>query len=67
MYQNEKEEAKSLQGARKPRKDEEMALAPPRNRSDWPAWEEARMLSDVDVEAKLSRRRREMLNEDEEN
>ena len=29
-YQNEKEEAKRKQGARKPRKDEEMAWAPPR-------------------------------------
>ena len=29
-YQNEKEEVKILQGARKPRKDEEMAWAPPR-------------------------------------
>ena len=36
-----KEEAKKLQGARKPRKEEEMALAPPRNKSDWPSWEEA--------------------------
>ena len=35
-YQNEKKEAKRLQGARKPRKDEEMAWAPPRNKSDWP-------------------------------
>ena len=42
MYQNEKEEAKRLQGARKPRKDEEMAWAPPRNISKWPDWEEAR-------------------------
>ena len=30
-YQNEKEEAKLLQGARKLREDEEMAWAPPRN------------------------------------
>ena len=36
MYQNEKEEAKRLQGARKPRKDEEMAWAPPTNISKWP-------------------------------
>ena len=36
MYQNQKEEAKRLQGARKPRKDEEIAWAPPRNESDWP-------------------------------
>ena len=35
-YQNDKGEAKRLQGARKLRKDEEMAWAPPRNRSDWP-------------------------------
>ena len=41
-YQNEKEEAKRLQGARKPRKDEEMAWAPPRNKSEWPSWIEAR-------------------------
>ena len=34
MHQNEKEEAKRLQGARKPRKDEEMASAPPRNKSE---------------------------------
>ena len=40
MYQNEKE-AKRLQCARKPRKDEEMAWAPPRNKSEWPSWEEA--------------------------
>ena len=40
MYQNEKEEeAKRLQGATKPRKDEDMAWAPPRNKSDWPGWE----------------------------
>ena len=31
MYLNEKDEAKRLQGVRKPRKDEEMAWAPPRN------------------------------------
>ena len=31
MYQNEKDEAKRMQGARKPRKGEEMAWAPPRN------------------------------------
>ena len=42
MHQNEKEEAKRLQGARKPRKDEEMAWAPLRNKSKWPDWEEAR-------------------------
>ena len=32
--------------ARKPSKDEEMAWAPPRNRSDWPDWEEARMIEE---------------------
>ena len=37
MYQNEKEEAKRLQGVRKPRKDEEMA---------WPDWEEARKMKE---------------------
>ena len=46
MYQNGKEEAKRLQRARKPRKDEEMAWAPPRNRSDWPFWEEARKMEE---------------------
>ena len=45
MYQNEKEEAKRLQGARKWRKDEEMAWAPPRNMSKWPDWEEARSMA----------------------
>ena len=39
MYQNEKEEAKRVQGVRKPRKDEEMAWAPPRNMTKWPGWE----------------------------
>ena len=34
-YQNEKEEAKRLQGARKLRKDEEMGWAQPRNMSKW--------------------------------
>ena len=102
MYQNEKEEAKRLQGARKPRKDEEMAWAPPRSESAWPHWEEARKMEDSEwrlepegeaevpdiiivsdavegtfvnldgesrreqVEAKVSRRGREMLNEGEE-
>ena len=102
MYQNEKEEAKRMQGARKPRKDEEMAWAPPRNMSKWTDWEEAREMEesewrlepegkaevpeivvvsdavegtpvDLDgesrheqVEAKLSGRGREMLNEGEE-
>ena len=42
LCQNEKEEAKRLQGARIPRKEEEMAWAPPRNISKWPDWEEAR-------------------------
>ena len=46
MYQNEKEEAKRLQGVRKPRKDEQMARVPPRNRSDWPDWEEARKMEE---------------------
>ena len=32
MYPDEKEEAKRLQGVRKPRKDEEMAWAPPRKK-----------------------------------
>ena len=40
-YQNETEEAKRLQGARKLRKDEGMAWAPPRKMSNWPDWEEA--------------------------
>ena len=46
MYQIEKEEAKRLQGARKPRKDEELAWAPPGNRSDWPDCEEARKMEE---------------------
>ena len=37
MYQNEKEEAKRLQGVRTLRKDEEIAWAPPRNMTKWPA------------------------------
>ena len=37
MYQNETEEAKILQGVRKPRKDEKMA---------WPDWEEARKMEE---------------------
>ena len=45
-YQNEEEEANRLQGARKLRKDEEMAWAPPRNRSNWPDWEEARSMEE---------------------
>ena len=32
---NEKEEVKRMQGVRKPRKDEEVVWAPPRNKSDW--------------------------------
>ena len=40
-YQNEEEEAKTLQGARKIKTDEEVAWAPARNKSDWPDWEEA--------------------------
>ena len=40
MYQHEIEEAKRLHGVRKP-KNEEMAWAPPRKKSDWPGWEEA--------------------------
>ena len=35
MYQNEKEEAKRLQG---------VTWAPPRNLTKWPDWEEARKL-----------------------
>ena len=46
MYQHEKEEAKILQAVEKPRKDEEMAWAPPRNKSDWPDWEEARKMEE---------------------
>ena len=102
MYQNEKEEAIRMQGARKLRKDEEKVWAPPRNITKWPDWDEPRereesewrlepegeaevpeiiIVSDavectfVDldgesrlelVEAKLSRRGREILNEGEE-
>ena len=52
MYQNEKEEAKRLQGVRKPRKDEEMAWAPPRNKSELASvWEEARKTVRKRVEA----------------
>ena len=51
MYQNEKEETKRLQGVRKPRKNEEMAWAPPRNKSDWPGWEEA--TKTVEIEWRL--------------
>ena len=34
MYQNEREEAKRLQGGRKQRKDEAMTWAPPRNKTE---------------------------------
>ena len=33
-------------GRQEPRKDEEMAWAPPRNRSGWPDWEEARKMEE---------------------
>ena len=49
-YQSEKEEANRLQGARKLRKDEEMAWAPPRNMSNWPDWEEARSMEESGLE-----------------
>ena len=41
-YQREKAAARRLQVARKQRKDEGMAWAPPRNMSNWPDREEAR-------------------------
>ena len=41
-YQKEREEARRLQGAGKLRKEEEMTWEPPRNKLDWPDWEEAR-------------------------
>ena len=41
-----KKKQKKLHGARKPRKDEEMAWAPPRKKSKWPDWEEARSMVD---------------------
>ena len=50
-YQHEKEEAKILQGARRPRKDEEGAWAPPRNMTKWPDCEEARRMEAKRVEA----------------
>ena len=53
MYQNEKEEAKRLQGARKPRKEEVMACAPPRNTSTWPDWEEARKMEESEWRLEL--------------
>ena len=94
--------ARRLHGAGKLRRDEETAWSPPRNKSDWPSWEEATkavesewrlepegqaevpeiiFVSDAvegtfvdldgesrheQIEAKLSRRGREMLNEGEE-
>ena len=51
MYQNEKGEAKRPKGARKPRKDEEIAWAPPRNKSEWPSSEEATQTVEKRVEA----------------
>ena len=51
MYQDEKEEAKRMQGARKPRKDEEVTWAPPRNISSWPDWEEARKMEESEAGA----------------
>ena len=35
-----------MQGARKLRKDKEMAWAPPRNMSNWLDWEEARSMEE---------------------
>ena len=51
MFQNEKEEAKILKGVRKPRKDEELAWAPPRKKSEWPSWEEATTVVETRVGA----------------
>ena len=45
-----KEEAERLQGVRKPRKDEEMAWALPRNKSDWPGWREATKMEEYELE-----------------
>ena len=42
----EKKKQKRMQGARKPRKDEEMTWAPPRNISKWPDWEDARKMEE---------------------
>ena len=42
MYQNEKEEAKRLQSARKLREDEGRACKQLKNMSNWRDWEEAR-------------------------
>ena len=50
-YQNENEVVNILQGARKLRKDEEIAWASPRNMSKWPDWEEARSMEEKRVEA----------------
>ena len=44
-----------MQGAGKPRKDEEMAWAPPRNKSESPSWEEA--TKTVESERRLERER----------
>ena len=41
-YENEKEEAKKIAGRQRIKKDEEMVWAPPRSKSDWPDWGEAR-------------------------
>ena len=41
-YQNERDEARRLQGAGKTRKDEEMTWEPPRRKPDWLVREEAR-------------------------
>ena len=41
-YQNERDEARRLQGAGKIRKDEEMTWEPPRKKPDWLVREEAR-------------------------
>ena len=41
-----KEEAKRIQGARRPRKDDQLAWAPPRNISKRPDWEEAREMEE---------------------
>ena len=66
MYQNEKEEAKRLQSARKQRKDEEMAWAPPRPEITTTSDAVESTFVDLNgesrpeqVEARLSRRERE--------
>ena len=53
MYQNEKEEAKKLQGARKPRKEEEVEGVPRRNISKWSDWEEARWMEEIEWRLEL--------------